>query len=226
MTKKLKHRILGILVLIGLGIIVLPMFQVAEKPFETVTVQAPPFPPRYVEMDTSASIRLAEKKLESNDSSSVQSNKEAVKEEPKDLFSIVRPSVVNQSSKTTYGDRVIVSADADHHPMKENKSNDFKTAKRDQTPIDNDGLINFKNAVWVIQIGSFKNKTHALNLVNMLRASGYKAFIQQIPSTFGTTTRVFVGPESKQASARALANQLEADMHIKGLVISYKPLAL
>lgn len=93
-------------------------------------------------------------------------------------------------------------------------------------PIENDGLFKLKSAVWVVQIGSFKNKTNALRLVNQLRTNGYRAFIQQISTNIGDNTRVFIGPETKQASARALATQLESDMHLHGIVISYKPLTL
>lgn len=93
-------------------------------------------------------------------------------------------------------------------------------------PTDHNGLYRLKNAAWVIQIGSFKNKTNALRLVNQLRANGYKAFIQQVSTERGDGTRVFVGPENKQMIARALANRLETHMHLKGVVISYKPLAL
>ena len=92
-------------------------------------------------------------------------------------------------------------------------------------PIDNDGLFKLKNAVWVIQIGSFNNKANALRLVNQLRTNGYRAFIQQMSSASGET-RVFVGPEVKQNAARELASQLETDMHLHGIVISYKPLTL
>lgn len=101
-----------------------------------------------------------------------------------------------------------------------------KRAPIAETPLNDNGLIELKNPVWVIQIGSFKNKANALRLVNQLRANGYRAFIQQVSNTFGENTRVFVGPESKHNSARALATRLESDMHIRGIVISYKPLAL
>lgn len=95
-----------------------------------------------------------------------------------------------------------------------------------QAPLDNNGLISLKSAAWVIQMGSFKNKTNALRLVNQLRASGYRAFIQRTSTALGESTRVFVGPENKQANARALASRLETDMHLRGIVISYKPLVL
>ena len=88
--------------------------------------------------------------------------------------------------------------------------------------IDSNGLFKLKSAVWVIQMGSFKNKENALHLVNKLRINGYRAFIQQVASY----TEVFVGPENKQNSARALKNKLEAELHMSGIVISYKPLKL
>ena len=93
-------------------------------------------------------------------------------------------------------------------------------------PIDNNGLVKLKNAAWVIQMGSFKKKENALRLVNNLRARGYRAFIQQVNTAFGDGTRVFVGPEGHEPTARALASRLENDTHIRGVVISYKPLAL
>lgn len=91
-----------------------------------------------------------------------------------------------------------------------------------QTPLDNDGLFKLKSSAWVIQMGSFRNKTNALRLVNRLRAKGYHAFIQDMASN----TSVFVGPELKQNSARELASQLQDEMHIQGFVISYRPLTL
>jgi DedD protein len=92
--------------------------------------------------------------------------------------------------------------------------------------LDDDGLIKLKSAVWVIQIGNFKNKTNALKMVNELRSNGYRAFIQQFSSAFGEHTSVFVGPENNPSAARTLADRLKNEMHIQGMVISYKPLTL
>lgn len=94
--------------------------------------------------------------------------------------------------------------------------------KKLDLPIDNNGLFKLKNSAWVIQLGSYKNKTTALRLVNRLRSNGYNAFIQQASSG----TSVYVGPESKQEIARSIAARLEYEMKIQGFVISYKPLTL
>jgi DedD protein len=95
-----------------------------------------------------------------------------------------------------------------------------------QAPIDNNGLLQLKKSAWVIQMGSFKQKSNALKLVNKLRAKGYRAFIQNVNMASGENTRVFVGPEHQQASARIVATELANDMKLHGIVISYKPFTL
>lgn len=83
-------------------------------------------------------------------------------------------------------------------------------------------LNNLKNAAWVVQMGSFKNKINAIRLTNRLRAQGYKAFTRETKSSM----RVYVGPEVKQASAASLANKIEQQLNMHGIVVSFKPLEL
>src|SRR3990167_10056508 len=94
------------------------------------------------------------------------------------------------------------------------------------TPIGNNGLLELKQAAYVIQLGSFSKKTNALKLVNKLRANGYRAFIQNVDLSSGQNIRVFVGPEHRQASARQMATDLEKEMKLRGIVIRYQPLTL
>jgi DedD protein len=95
-----------------------------------------------------------------------------------------------------------------------------------QMPLDKNGLMQLKKSAWVIQMGSFKQKTNALKLVNKLRSKGYRAFIQNVNGDTGENTRVFVGPEHQQASARIVATELATNMKLQGIVISYKPFTL
>jgi len=95
-----------------------------------------------------------------------------------------------------------------------------------QLPLDSNGLIQLKKSAWVIQLGSFKQKSNALKLVNRLRAKGYRAFIQNVNLASGENTRVFVGPEHQQASARIVAAELANEMKLNGIVLSYKPFTL
>lgn len=273
MERQTKHRILGILVIIGLVIILLPLFQSnKELSTEAALVQPPPFPDQPVQITTSlpepeaASAAMnppqpaatqpddviAQQKSPAdtagNDSVQVQlTHNDVIQSEM-----TATKSDVSETSTTTSPDPVktsnyrIIEGDKAASILKKSAHNNkhvhnLKThtlAATIKTPIktlastsetetlDDDGLIKLKSAVWVIQIGSFKNKTNALRIVNKLRANGYRAFIQQISTALGDNTRVFVGPEHKRTTARELADRLQSEMHIDGIVISYKPLTL
>lgn len=83
-----------------------------------------------------------------------------------------------------------------------------------------------KEIAWAVQLGSFKDKNNAKNLADKLRAAGYKAFTREVKSQKGTQIRVYIGPESQQASAAKLSTQLEQEMKLHGFVVMYKPLEL
>jgi cell division septation protein DedD len=83
-------------------------------------------------------------------------------------------------------------------------------------------LVNLKNPAWAVQMGSFKVKINAERLANRLRAQGYKAFTREVRSS----TRVYVGPEFKQTAAVSLAQKLEQNLNMHGLVVAYHPLEL
>lgn len=87
-------------------------------------------------------------------------------------------------------------------------------------------LPTYIGAHWAVEVGNFTDKTNALRLVNLLRTSGYRAFTQRSSTHFGDTIRVFIGPEAQQTTALLLAQQLSANLHIEGNVVSYKPFAL
>lgn len=88
-------------------------------------------------------------------------------------------------------------------------------------------LASLTKPAWALQLGSFKSKDNAVNLANRLRTAGYKAFTHEVKSSKGTTqTRVYIGPEFKQASAAKLSAKIEQKMQLHSLVIPYNPLKL
>lgn len=237
MEKKIKHRILGSLVVIALVIILLPLLQrERDLPSEKVTVKAPPFPNQTMQVANA----LDEPKSEINHQPNTHNTQADNQPHTDDLMSVSRPSVINSqepvetkqvaqiASKSTKTKKQLGVELANSVKVNKNiKHNSIKILSVSaKTNFDKNGLINLKNHAWVIQIGSFKNKTNAIRLVNQLRENGYHAFIQQVNTISGDSTRVFIGPEYKQTSARALASRLENDLHIHGMIISYKPLTL
>jgi len=284
MERTTKHRILGILVVIGLVIIVLPLFQGgSDIPAETALIKAPPFPGQSAdgsahsdELYSSDQAMLNQPPVFKNPPTAGRKNKlrtdDTISPDSPARKPVSLSSADEEPAKTTpspTGDKVVkldepaaiskqtsqhIFQNADKQPVKSNPSvralHAAKKAKKVKRvklaanasakkavhrysisgkkagkklpTLHNDGLFQLKKPVWVIQLGSFKNKTNALRLVNRLRLNGYAAFIQQTPSH----TRVYVGPEVKQGTAREVASRLKTNMKLQGIVVSYKPLAL
>lgn len=92
---------------------------------------------------------------------------------------------------------------------------------------DKQSLEKLKKSAWVVQLGSFKNKANARRLADRLRTAGYRAFMRDMKSAKGNaSTRVYIGPEFKQASAMKISSKLEQQMKLRGMVLTYKPLEL
>jgi cell division septation protein DedD len=81
------------------------------------------------------------------------------------------------------------------------------------------------NTAWAVQMGSFKVKQNAVTLASKLRSAGYKAFTREIKSAQGNvSTRVYIGPEVKLASAAKLSKDVHHHFNMQGIVIPYEPL--
>lgn len=254
MERKTKYRVLGSLVIIALVIILLPFFHNSnEFPTQATAVKAPPFPDQPTQVSVSSgpedqqSLSTPQETAEANDS--------GIKLDTDDVISATHPSVINDvqvpeigtppkpvkenkevkdtSSDETTPTQIPNSLLTDNESaikrdslVGSNQASSLKQASNDHEATNDNGLIDLKSAAWVIQIGSFKDKANALRMVNQLRANGYRAFIQKISTALGENTRVFVGPENKRTHAHELATRIENDLHIRGIVISYKPLSL
>lgn len=240
MEKKTKYRIIGALAVMALVILAMPLLR-NEKSLSTPTtvVQAPPFPdqasiaPSAVEQSVAEEnppvIAAPEATYDQGKDAAVPAQIESPKKtltqnnDDKKITEINKPAEVDAPSSRTKINKLKLSKDFSK-PL-------TKLTLKKKPPIsdknlDKNGLFNLKTPAWVIQLGSFKDKNNALQLVNQLRANGYNAFIQEISTAFGQSTRVFVGPENKQVNARAIAERLQAEMDMHGIIISYKPLSL
>ncbi len=222
MAKQTKHRILMALVVIALGIIILPFFQNAKDlSNDRLSVQAPPFPEPVLDASNT-----------DTDVSHASAQTAADEAAPQDLFSITRPSIISYRLFHADGghDNRTATEPMQSEMQRTTSVNPQRIEKKAvvvmHSAMDESMLGHLKNLAWVIQMGSFKNKSNALHLANYLRANGYSAFIQHVATAFGESTRVFVGPESRLKTVHSLAGQLENDMHLRGIIISYQPLNL
>ncbi|WP_159821169.1 SPOR domain-containing protein [Colwellia sp. 20A7] len=76
---------------------------------------------------------------------------------------------------------------------------------------------------WVIQLGSFRNKSNVEELVNKLKSNGYTVFTKPIQTKKGTLTKVFVGPELIEASLTKKIPALKKLTNVQGKVSRFYP---
>jgi cell division septation protein DedD len=214
MERQTRHRLLGMIVVIALVIILLPLFQSNKNiTTETTLIATPPFPDQPAEVTSTLppaaplnSAEAAQPEMQLSQDDIIQPKlamKEVALPEKTPIADVVQPI---KPSKYR-----IIEADSGAYKKSALAMIHKSSPKLIKASGGDEGIQKLKSA---------------LNIVNQLRANGYRAFMQQITTTFEDTTRVYVGPEHKQASARELATRLQTDMHLKGMVVSYKPLTL
>ena len=74
-------------------------------------------------------------------------------------------------------------------------------------------------ARWVVQVGSFASSDNAQGLVDRLRRAGYAASSVTVSDGAGTAYRVRVGPELEREAAVRIADELEQQLGLAGLVM-------
>ena len=230
MSAQIKHRILGIVVVIALVILLLPFLQTEkDNRIEMAHDQAPPFPApsEQIIADEIITTPIQEiTKPQEQTNEATLANAVAAEESGTDVPADSNVIPIASPIKTDS-----IHASNSHEKYREASKKQYKTKlsthkKNNISSADKNGLLQLTEATWVIQLGSFNNKSQALQLINQLRANGYPAFMQTISTGSHRDIRVYVGPENGQKQAFKLADKIEHDMQLQGMVISYQPLAL
>lgn len=249
MESKTKHRILGVVVVAGLAVLMYPFMLGINHSSEKSLIKSPAFPDQATQVTSAEPVDVVGMPAETaqadspavaniadpapaNAAPAVAADNSPVATEIPTVKNPVTSRMTDNSpkikklQKKIAGKSVKKLANADaleiHSRIKHQKA----LSAYANSPVDKNGLMDLKKAAYVIQLGSFKQKTHALRLVNKLRSMGYRAFIQSVSTSSGENTRVFVGPEHKQTSARIVATELKKEMKLQGIVISYQPFTL
>ena len=71
---------------------------------------------------------------------------------------------------------------------------------------------------FAVQVGAFASGSEATALRDRLRAAGFNAFTESVPTDKGTLTRVRVGPAMTRAEADQLKASVQAKLGIAGMV--------
>lgn len=76
---------------------------------------------------------------------------------------------------------------------------------------------------WAVQLATFSRRENAEGLSERLQKAGYQAYVQEIRTSKGPMTRVFVGPELVATEARQLRDRLLKEFKLEGIVVRFRP---
>lgn len=218
MEERVKKRLVGAVVLVALAVIFVPFFleKKGEQPQSAVDLQER-IPPQPLETfrdglvpdEKSATAKLQEPERD---------NSEFNISERLELQEYVPPAeIVDAPAAAESGSRGRESEEqssaAAAASRQENRGEPQKTALAEQ-PASRTG--------WIIQAGSFGQKTNADKLQQNISNSGASAYIEEIDVQGKTLYRVRLGPFSSKSSAKQQLEVVEKQFDLKGRVINLK----
>jgi DedD protein len=198
--EKLKQRLVGATVLVGLGVIFIPMLldNSGNSGVSESVTKAPSRP-----SDSFASVPLAEKPAERAPPKLQKPPPLPARvESPPPRLEVVLP--VEPAEEGVAPKEVLEVDPAQGVGKALAPPPAAKAEKRAGTHI--------------VQLASFSSEGKAVALKTRLRKRGYNAFVERIPVRGGKLFRVRIGPLS-ELKAKKLQATLEKDINLKGMVI-------
>lgn len=220
MNERLKHRMVGALVLVALAVVFIPM--VLQPPFEgDAPASSPGAPPALlgtVDADRHSIERYAREAVIARDGSSpdyalespASSSTKAPRTPLKGAGSLLG-SVKNSSAISPSKD-IGVTKQEDDQLVPDTEDTEYVAIS---------GRALGTPSGWVVQLGSFAKQSNAVTLRDRLRAMGYGAFVKPVATTAGMRARVYVGPELPKEEASQLSRKLGVEVKLRGLVVPF-----
>ena len=76
---------------------------------------------------------------------------------------------------------------------------------------------------WVIQVGSFTDKSNASVLVDKLQAKGYKAYTEDVTVKNSKSVRVFIGPMISKQAVLEEKSSIDREFGLQSNVLRFVP---
>lgn len=191
MSKHLKERLVGALVLVIMSIIFIPMF--LKGPIESeITKKANNKNASKERLNfSSRSVIIIPKKQETN-------------------TSLVRGrDSTNSKEFNKKPNKVLNEKNIDNYIK--------KTAKKEHG--ERKKLDNKKNPLWVVQLGSFSSKNNADKLNLRLQKKGFLSFIETIKSGNKTIYKVRIKAKPLKKDAEFILNKIKTELKLDGLLL-------
>jgi DedD protein len=218
MEESLKQRLVGAAILIGSGVIFIPMFlgdPLSREPFW----QGSPVPARPAVTANSESSPLDAEYfsgLEKTTTTTEQTSPPPAEKKPTTQPPAAPAQVKPISEKPAPAPAEPVTPKEPTAPIAEKPAQPSKPATPAPPTQEHVGV-----AAWVIQMGSFTSEENAKLLETKLRQQGYPAFVDKIYVQDAKVFRVRVGPELIETRAKEMQVKIEQDINLKGIVVRY-----
>lgn len=207
--EKLKQRLVGATVLVGLGVIFIPMLldNSGNSGTSESAIKAPSRP-----SDSFTSVPLAEKPAERAPPKLQEPPPLPARVEPPRLEAVLP----GEPAEEGVAPKEVLEVD----PAQAGGGRASKAAQGvGKAPAPPPAAKAEKWAgTHVVQLASFSSEGKAVALKTRLRKRGYNAFVERIPVRGGKLFRVRIGPLS-ELKAKKLQATLEKDINLKGMVI-------
>lgn len=246
LDEKVKHRLIGIAVIISIGAIFAPAImkksnQRLESNF-SVNVQLPPKPvaPDVVmtdEKDMFKTIKIAkvtvtdvsdQKQLPQSvqaetiksDSNSKVADSDLIPENKIEPIKIAADQAAKKTARDTIKVAVVSRPVVKAKPV--TIAQRPKKAPKVNKPVKVAKITKpaLKHDIYAVQLASFSQLSNAQSLVNRLHGKGYKASFAKVPGRQGATYKVYVGHSSRKVDVMRLKVQLASAMQLNGFVVN------
>ena len=132
-----------------------------------------------------------------------------------------RPVIIADADTDTYTDTdtdTDAGAEEGQSEISENDSQIISQSEEDEADLDLSPML----SGWSIRLGSFAEKQNAINLVERLHESEYKAYTREFNNSAGELVSVFVGPWIDKSIAEDYLSELEDKFRLAGDIVRYE----
>lgn len=202
MNDGLKQRLIGALVLAGVGVIFLPGLFRESSTYPVDTRSQIPLSPEVESVVIEPPKRLAEVLPSPEpDTMFLPESEQPVHEAPEELIAAAEatPDKAPPVSPEPSADEDVLAA-------------------APPEPAEEDALI---PGAWVVQVASLSSEESARRLRDKLQERGYKAYIRRVNN--GELNRVFIGPKFERETALSIKREIDPVYKVNALVLQFKP---
>lgn len=187
MDRALKERVIGAIVLVGVAVLVVPVFLDGASGDTEIVSRAVALPGQSQQQSMMQTVVLNRDRQEP-----VPRSKPLPADRKPEAAKIEPPQARAEAAKEVSVASQIADKQADKAP---------------------DVAAESATGMWAVQLGSFSNQQNAERLAADLRAEGYAAFRTQLNTGSGTLHRVRIGPQKDRAGAESVAARLGKSGH-------------